>query len=99
MEIRDEAAAFQERLCYVQGCHLELHPASGGVAGRSLTPRCVRYRDGERILGEAKEAGPLGFAGVVQGQTPFMSDGVRGSTQRCWAWEEFLIASGIGRSS
>lgn len=89
-----------ERLCYVQGCHVELHPASGGTAGRPLVPKCIRYQDGERILQEAREAGPLGFVSHVRIQGAFMSDGTAReahSPQRCWAWEEFLVASGIGR--
>lgn len=87
----------EQRKCNVGGCRVgEEFQTESGESSRRM---CARYRDGQGIIDKAHAAGALLFVETIRRETPFMSDpsSVDGPVGVCWAWEEFLIASGIGR--
>lgn len=97
------------KVCDVEGCEIGKDLAdvdSGSRAskreGFGGRVRCARYVQGDALISQAREAGPLDFVRVIRDGSGLVSssDGSQVDSAgrvRCWGWEEFLVASGIGR--
>lgn len=90
--------------CHIEGCRIgepvnKIETGNDGnlvsVPGRR---RCIRIDDAEDLLKRAAAAGDVIYVETIRRGTPEISSGEDGvGVGRCWAWEEFLVASGFGR--
>ncbi len=92
-----------EGQCQIEGCKIGTQgrrietDAQGNLVSVEGLRRCLRSGISEAVIRQAA-AQPLLFAETIRRETPAISSGEDGTgVGRCWAWEEFLVASGVGR--